>query len=120
MAYESALRAGVEEHLNIFAADARKIQKEDRRGTVACNPPYGERLMERGEVERLYADIGRAFEELLPWQIYVITSCDNFERLYGRRADKVKKLYNGMIPCHLYEFFKPRDPSPTASRKPRS
>ena len=109
LAYESAVRAGVEEHLNIFAADARKIKKEDRRGTIACNPPYGERLMERREVEALYAEIGRAFSDLAPWQIYVITSCENFERLYGRRADKVKKLYNGMIPCNLYEFFKPAD-----------
>ena len=109
VAYESAVRAGVEEHLNIFAADARAIKKEDRRGTIACNPPYGERLMERREVEALYADIGRAFGALYPWQIYVITSCENFERLYGRRADKVKKLYNGMIPCNLYEFFKPAE-----------
>ena len=112
IAYESALRAGVEQHLNIFAADARKIQKEDRRGTIACNPPYGERLMERREVEALYAEIGRTFEALLPWQIYIITSCDTFERHYGRRADKVKKLYNGMIPCNLYEFFKPREQKP--------
>ena len=112
IAYESAVRAGVEDHLNIFAADARKIKKEDRRGTIACNPPYGERLMDRREVEMLYAEIGRAFESLAPWQIYVITSCENFERLYGRRADKVKKLYNGMIPCNLYEFFKPHDQKP--------
>ena len=108
VAYESALRAGVEQHLNIFQADARQIQKEDRRGTIACNPPYGERLMDAREVERLYADIGRAFETLYPWQIYVITSCQQFERFYGRRADKTKKLYNGMIPCNLYQFFKPR------------
>ena len=112
VAYESAVRAGVEDHLNIFTADARKIKKEDRRGTIACNPPYGERLMDRREVETLYAEIGHAFEALAPWQIYVITSCENFERLYGRRADKVKKLYNGMIPCNLYEFFKPREQKP--------
>ncbi len=117
VAYESAVRAGVEEHLNIFTADARKIKKEDRRGTIACNPPYGERLMDQKEVAALYADMGRAFEELLPWQIYVITSCDSFERLYGRRADKVKKLYNGMIPCNLYEFFKPREQKPTHKDK---
>ena len=65
--------------------------------------------MERREVETLYAEIGRTFSALAPWQIYVITSCENFERLYGRRADKVKKLYNGMIPCNLYEFFKPAE-----------
>ena len=107
--YENALRAGVEEHLNIFCADARKIEKLDRRGSVVCNPPYGERLMTEAEVAELYADMGRAFEKLYPWQVYVITSCDKFERLYGRRADKVKRLYNGMIPCNLYQFFKPKD-----------
>ena len=109
LAYESALRAGVEEHINIFQADARRIKREDRRGTIACNPPYGERLMTPAEVARLYAEIGRTFDALYPWQIYVITSCEDFERLYGRRADKAKKLYNGMIPCHLYEYFRPRE-----------
>ena len=109
VAYENALRAGVEESLNIFNADARKIEKLDRRGSVVCNPPYGERLMSEREVAELYAEIGKAFEKLYPWQVYVITSCENFERLYGRRADKVKRLYNGMIPCNLYQFFKPRE-----------
>ncbi len=108
--YENALRAGVEEHLNIFHADARDIQRvEGRKGTVICNPPYGERMGEIEEVERLYQQLGGAFLKLDPWQIYVLTSHDRFDRLYGRRADKVKKLYNGMIPCYLYEFFKPRD-----------
>ena len=109
VAYENALRAGVEEYINIFAADVRKIQKEDRRGTVVCNPPYGERLMTPREAEELYRDMGRAFAALSPWQIYVITSHPQFERLYGRRADKVRKLYNGMIPCQLYQYFKPRN-----------
>ena len=109
VAYENALRAGVEEYINIFAADVRKIQKEDRRGTVVCNPPYGERLMTPREAEELYRDMGRAFASLYPWQIYVITSHPQFERFYGRRADKVRKLYNGMIPCQLYQYFKPRN-----------
>lgn len=109
--YENALRAGVEEYMNIFAADVRKIQKPtpDRRGTVVCNPPYGERLLTPEEAEQLYRDMGRAFSALEPWQIYVITSHPDFEKLYGRRADKVRKLYNGMIPCNLYQFFKPQD-----------
>jgi len=106
--YENALRAGVEEHMNIFQADVRKIQKEDRRGTVVCNPPYGERLMTPTEAEQLYRDMGRAFSALSPWQIYIITSHPQFERFYGRRADKIRKLYNGMIPCNLYQYFKPR------------
>ncbi len=107
--YENALRAGVEEHLNIFAADVRKIQKpEGRRGTVVCNPPYGERLMTPQEAERLYRDMGRAFRDLAPWQIYIITSHPQFERFYGERADKIRRLYNGMIPCQLYQYFRPK------------
>ena len=106
--YENALRAGVEEHMNIFTADVREIKKLDRRGTVVCNPPYGERLMTPREAEQLYRDMGRAFAALSPWQIYIITSHPDFQRFYGRRADKIRKLYNGMIPCNLYQYFKPR------------
>jgi len=110
VAYENALRAGVEENLNIFHADARKIKKpDDRRGTIICNPPYGERMGDMREVEQLYREIGRTFKDFEPWHIYVITSCEYFEKLYGRRADKSKKLYNGMLPCTLYQFFKPAE-----------
>ncbi len=108
--YENALRAGVEDCINIFSADARKIKKpSDRKGTIICNPPYGERMGDLREVELLYKDIGRAFKDFEPWHIYVITSCEYFERLYGRRADKTKKLYNGMLPCTFYQFYKPQD-----------
>ncbi len=110
IAKENARRAGVDGHIRFFTSDARSIKKiEGRRGTVACNPPYGERLMTLSEAETLYKDMGRAFEGLSPWQIYVLTSAENFERLYGRRADKIRKLYNGMIPCRLYQYFKPRN-----------
>ena len=109
-ARENAQRAGVAEHIKFFNADARTIKKpEGVRGTIACNPPYGERLMTPREVEALYTSIGKTFSALAPWQIYVLTSAENFERLYGRRADKIRKLYNGMIPCRLYQYFKPQD-----------
>lgn len=109
-AKENARRAGVDSNIRFFQADARDIRKiEGRRGTVACNPPYGERLMTLSEAEALYRDMGRVFGKLSPWQIYVLTSADNFERLYGRRADKTRKLYNGMIPCRLYQYFKPQN-----------
>ena len=125
--YENALRGGVEEYINIFHADARTIKKLDRKGTIVCNPPYGERMGEIREVEQLYRDLGRNWKQLAPWQIYVLTSHDRFDRLYGRPADKTKKLYNGMLPCFLYEFFKPveeKKNSPRAdtanNRAPRS
>ncbi|MBO7310057.1 MAG: class I SAM-dependent RNA methyltransferase [Clostridia bacterium] len=117
-AEENARRAGVELHIKLFCADARKIVKPDgRKGTIACNPPYGERLMTLSEAEALYRDMGRAFERLSPWQIYVLTSDESFERLYGRRADKVRKLYNGMIPCRLYQYFKPQESRPQGFKK---
>ena len=106
-AAENAERAGVADRVKFFRADATKIQKPDRRGTIICNPPYGERLLSKREVEELYRAMGRCFEGLSPWQIYVLTSEERFERLYGRRADKIRKLYNGMIPCYLYQYFRP-------------
>lgn len=63
--------------------------------------------MEIKEVEVLYKAIGEQFAKLSPWQIYVLTSHERFEQFYGRRADKKRKLFNGMIPCQLYQFFKP-------------
>ncbi len=106
-ARDNAKRAGVENIVKIFEADARKIEKPDRRGTIVCNPPYGERLMTLRETKELYRDMGKCFSRFEPWQIYILTSSEEFERLYGRRADKKRKLYNGMIPCNLYQFFKP-------------
>ncbi len=115
--YENALRAGVEENLNIFCADARKIKKPDgRRGSIVCNPPYGERMGELREIEQLYREIGHNFKHFDPWHIYVITSCEYFEKLYGRRADKTRKLYNGMLPCSFYQFFKPEGDKPTYNK----
>ena len=107
-ARENAARAGVGDCIKFFRADARKIEKPDRRGTLICNPPYGERLMERKEVEALYRDSGKTFATFAPWQMYVLTSHPRFEQFFGRRADKKRRLYNGMIPCDLYQYFRPQ------------
>lgn len=109
LAYENALRAGVEEHMRIFQADVREIEKPDRKGTIVCNPPYGERMMTPQEAAALYREMGRRFAGFSPWQIYIISSYPDFERVYGIRADKVRKLYNGMLPCGLYQYFKPKN-----------
>ena len=106
---KNATNARVADTVRAFRRDAREITSDGRRGTIVTNPPYGERLGTRESVEKLYREIGVKFRSLAPWQIYVITSHDGFERLYGKRADKVRKLYNGMIPCYLYQFFKNYD-----------
>ena len=103
---KNAKRAGVNDMINSFVKDAGVISAPGVRATIVTNPPYGERLMDINEIEPLYRRIGKHFRSLEPWQAYIITSHTGFEALYGRRADKVKKLYNGMIPCYLYQFFK--------------
>ena len=106
IASESAKRAGVSDVVKCRCADALKIETEGRRGTIATNPPYGERLLTMKETELLYSSMGKEWQRLDKWQIYVLTSHENFQYLYKRRADKIRKLYNGMIPCNLYQFFK--------------
>ena len=106
LAEKNAKLAGVDDIVNVFRQDARRISADGRRGTIVCNPPYGERLGTLREVEQLYKEIGVHFRSLSPWQVYVITSHPQFERFYGKKADKVRKLYNGMLPCYLYQFFK--------------
>ena len=103
---ENAKRAGVSDIIRAFASDARKISAPGRRGTIVTNPPYGERMMTLPEVESLTRELGRHFRDLAPWQVYIISSLPNFESFYGKRADKTRKLYNGMIPCVLYQYFK--------------
>jgi putative N6-adenine-specific DNA methylase len=99
-------KSGMKDHIKLFERNALEITTEGRRGTIVCNPPYGERLGTLEEAEKLYRDMGKHFKTLDNWQIYVITSHERFEKLYGRRADKVRKLYNGMIPCYYYQFFR--------------
>ena len=106
-AEDNIRRAGMETVVKPFVKDALTITTEGRRGTVICNPPYGERISTPEEAEKLYRAMGAHFKTLDNWQLYIITSSESFESLYGRRADKVRKLYNGMIPCFCYQFFKP-------------
>ncbi len=106
---QNAKRAGVETLVKFDVGDVRKFKSpvDEARGTIVTNPPYGERMSDRKEAELLYKDMGRVFAKEVPsWQIYVLTCNEMFERCFGRRADKVRKLYNGMIPCTFYQFFK--------------
>ncbi len=106
----NAHRAGVLQYIDFTEADAVKISKpEGVKGTLICNPPYGERMLAMKDAEKLYRSMGRCFDGFERWQIYVLTSCEYFEKLFYRRADKKRKLYNGTIPCILYQFFKPKN-----------
>ncbi|MCH5182901.1 MAG: class I SAM-dependent RNA methyltransferase [Oscillospiraceae bacterium] len=109
LAKENARRAGVADRIEFCVADVRRFSSPEpgARGTIVTNPPYGERLGDLEEARALAAAMGKAFRENIPaWQLYIITSDEQFERFFGRRADKVRKLYNGMIRCGFYQFFR--------------
>ena len=99
-------RAGMEKFVKTFVCDALKITTEGRRGTIVCNPPYGERMFTKAQAEKLYRDMGKHFAALDSWQIYILSSHENFDAFYGRRPDKIRRLYNGMIKCGYYQYYK--------------
>ncbi len=106
---ENAKRAGVEKYVNAFIKDATKITDCDERVTIVCNPPYGERLGSIREARELYKKIGKNLGNLVPpWQMYLLTNEEDFQYLFGKRANKARKLYNGMIKCYLYQYYKER------------
>ncbi len=109
LAKENAKRAGVSDCIKFFVADVANIESHGKRGTVICNPPYGERLMEINEAEKLYRIMGMAMKRLPTWQLYIITSDEYFEKHFGMTADKKRKLYNGMLKCNYYQYYKRRD-----------
>ena len=97
--------AGVEDVVCFEVADAAKFHREDPKGRVVTNPPYGERLLEKAEAEELYRAFGKAVRRLPPgWQVNVLSSHTEFERTFGKTADKKRKLYNGMIKCDLFMY----------------
>ena len=86
-------------------ADAARFHREDPKGRVVTNPPYGERLLEKKEAEKLYRAFGKAVRTLPGgWQVNVLSSHTEFERTFGKIADKKRKLYNGMIKCDLFMY----------------
>ncbi len=107
-ARDNAANVGLEEDIAFFMKDMRDIDLKDDYGVVITNPPYGERMGEKEEVEELYRDFGKKFRELSTWSIYAITSNENFETLYGKKADRKRKLYNGRIKVDYYQFYGPR------------
>ena len=79
-------------------------------GFIVTNPPYGERLEDKADLPKLYGEIGAAFRGLDSWSMYLITSYDEAERYIGRKADKNRKIYNGMLRTYFYQFMGPKPP----------
>lgn len=105
LAKQNAERAGVGDVIRFEPADAMHFKMKTERGVIVTNPPYGERIMEKREAEGLYRGFGEAYRASENWSLYLLSSHTEFERSFGRAADKKRKLYNGMIKCELYMYF---------------
>ena len=105
IARSNAKKAGVEEYITFTEADALTRALPEGGGILAANPPYGQRLGEMRDAQRLYQAFGRRMAREDGWKQYILTSEPEFERYFGRRAAKKRKLYNGMIQCNLYMYF---------------
>ncbi len=109
LAADNAKKAGVDNAISFSVADALGFSSplEGARGTVIVNPPYGERMGDLASARELYREFGKALQANTPaWQLYIITSDADFERYFGRKSDKKRVLYNGMIKCELFQYFK--------------
>ena len=103
---ENAKKAGVAEYVRAELRGIAEFRPPDRPAKILTNPPYGERLLEVEQARELYAVMGKRLLPLGGNQLYVITPDEEFERIFGLTADKNRKLYNGMLMCRLYIFFK--------------
>lgn len=110
IAKDNAYEAGVDDYISFSVGDMARIKSDEKYGYIICNPPYGERLGERKEVQKLYQRMGKVFKKFDTWSTYIITSDEEFEKLYGKKASKKRKLYNGRLKTDYYQFFGPKPP----------
>lgn len=103
---ENAEKAGVGKYVSAAVADVKNLKIQEGRTLLITNPPYGERLLDVRAAEELYETMGNVFTKVPQKKYYVISPHDEFEKYFGRKADKKRKLYNGMIKCNLFMYFK--------------
>ena len=92
--------------IDLSKRDLKDFVRKSEKGTVICNPPYGERMLDIRAAEDIYRIMGKIFTQEKGWSYYIISPDETFEKCFGRKADKRRKLYNGMIKCQLYMYYK--------------
>ncbi|MDD6330913.1 MAG: class I SAM-dependent RNA methyltransferase [Clostridium sp.] len=109
-AMENARAAGVDQQIHFQQRSVAELSHPKKYGFIITNPPYGERLEEKEELPDLYRMIAASFDRLDTWSKYIITSYEDAEKYLGRKADKNRKIYNGMIKAYYYQYLGPRPP----------
>lgn len=109
-ARENAKRAGVDHMIHFQQRAVADLRHPKKYGFLISNPPYGERLEEKADLPKLYSEIGNAYQNLDAWSMFLITSYEDTERYIGRKADKNRKIYNGMLKTYFYQFMGPKPP----------
>lgn len=104
IAKANAVKAGVAKYVTFRQGDATRLPLPCDRGAICCNPPYGERMLEQKSAQRLYQAMGRHWKFADGWKKVIISSEPEFERCYGKAADKKRKLYNGRLQCYVYLY----------------
>lgn len=110
LAAHHAHAAGVARDVTFRIQVLSALREEKPYGCLICNPPYGQRLGDRAAAQRLYREMGRILRTWDTWSFFILTAHRDFERLFGRRADRRRKFYNGGIECQYYQYFGPRPP----------
>lgn len=105
-----AREATVENSIHFQRVPVTKVRSKQKYGFIITNPPYGQRLGEIPEVEKLYKELGEVYKMFDAWSCFLITSYEKFEQFFGKRADKKRKLYNGRVMCNYYQYLGPRPP----------
>ena len=113
IARRNAAEAGVEHMIHFQRRDVRDLSHPKKYGFIITNPPYGERLEDKKDLPELYRAFGESFQRLETWSAYMITSYEDAERYFGRKADKNRKIYNGMLKTYFYQFQGPKPPRKT-------
>ena len=106
----NARKAGVEHMIHFQTRDIADLSHRKKYGFIITNPPYGERIGEKNELNDLYRTIGDRYKALDSWSMYLITGFEQAEKFIGRKADKNRKIYNGMLKTYFYQFMGPRPP----------
>ena len=109
-ARENAKRAGVEHMIHFQQRAVADVSHPKKYGFIITNPPYGERLEDKADLPELYTQIGQAYQRLDSWSMFLITSYTDTEKYIGRKADKNRKIYNGMLKTYFYQFLGPKPP----------